>query len=266
MPLPREFEQILADIDSLCVSAEERQLSVFDVFEILTPITASPLLSAFPFIYDYVNAWESMIEDIWSILLSCQAIIRSSRYRNFVLHTTFEFVERTCNITRYYEYRYGCNFVMVKTHVQNSLKMSFYCGSPSLDAKYDLDENQDIPIDVFRKYIFEKISSRVDMKCINQPNSHNVGEFVSYGYMSMKSARPRVYEELKGLYGPLILQNTMMKFDPSLCRQDALAFRSRAEAKNIIGLQASDFIRYKPGNDGFDDSAAHFANMQLGSP
>lgn len=51
--LPREFDRILSDIASLCDAAETRQLSILDM---MTPVNASPLVYAFPSVYEYTNA------------------------------------------------------------------------------------------------------------------------------------------------------------------------------------------------------------------
>lgn len=255
MSLPKEFENILADIEYICVAAETTHLTIFQVLESMTSIRKSPLLYAFPYMCQYITDCYTLYQEFTAMLLTCQDIMRDPRWMYRPLEISFINVEFSPEEGPF------SDTVAITTDLNlnsNTLTVSFYDHFDRGSSIYKTAHNvihKDIQTDVFAKKIFRHFSSRIDLRLI------------TLGLSVSDTRHNREYrnlaDDVRTNYGnDLRLSNLFFfSFDPERCRQDAILFRSTAESRSIIGNQVADHIRYQPGNAGFDDAAADFARV-----
>lgn len=259
MSLPREFENTLAEVEDLCVKAETYDLSVLEVLEMMKPISKSPLLYAFPFICDYINACDALLDGFSTLLLRCHDIMVDSPHEDFVEIVIGIFESQNASevskiIRDYRAIPRNCKGVQINIWIHdNEIALNFFRQGlqPESCRHYRVRclISRDIPIAVYGEDIYRFLSSRADIYCKNKGPSFFV--------------RADIQKRISDLYGTWPFSNHVMAFDPRVCRQDATQFRLRAEANCRIGQHAANIVRYKPGNEGYDETASHFADLQL---
>lgn len=252
MVLPKEFTDVLAGVELLCVSAESDDISIFRVLELLKPIRSSPLRYAFPFICSYITACNAFVDDFIEVLMKYQNIARDSYKELYggALYFIVNMVDAE-NGSRDEILR----AVMFLTGEKNNMIFVLFpkTGQTSRN-RFEL-RHEAIPIH-YVKQLLIGISSRANFQCASVFHTGNAwAQLTDPVYLN-------ALDNIIFKYGPMLLTNHMVAFDPQICRQDAINFRSRAEMKYRVGVYVANHVKYKPGSDGYDETAAHFATIK----
>lgn len=263
MSLPKEFKNLLNNVEYMCDEAEENDLSVCLVLDLMTPIGDSSLLYGFASIVDYINASNALFDAIWQPIRSCQHIMndptfreplfvfrhillmetwpwekgpaRTKRFRGFIVTVVLDFSNNSCIVT-IHKNRGGNEFGDVSFNLRN------------------------LPVSVFKHEIFKRLNSKKNIEC--RKRGFNVWETNDLNAARVhRDDLTQYFKQVCDEREDTSRKTHMFAFNENTCRREAEDFRRRANMKHDVGIHAANYTRYKPGNDGFTESAEHFASL-----
>lgn len=262
----RYLRDVLEEVESICDAAEESELSVCHLLERMTRILESHLLSAFPSIERYANACDNLIDAVLQNVKILQKIMKDqTNLKETVMLDCHMFIIQevlTKKRTRAKKVRRGENNLEVSARLRLADDPShLYIVHRQLDAGrciwshlYENINHSEVPIRMIRNKLLTRMSSREAFWC-------EKSMFGSIGDQSDEPLDEQSAALIQDMYGPMLFSNTVPAFNTQALRREVNDFRTRVELKYNTGRHAADVVLFTPGNDGYVDTAAHYAAL-----